>query len=394
MTAVVLASLAALVCMVLVAASASAGPTEVTLGELPVASVSASDRSPAGAIDLATSRLADGDVHGAIAGLAGYVAAHPYESASAIFLGDLYVRSGDRVSAERTYQALLDREPDSEDAHERMGTLYLGLGRTRDAVAQFDLALPSSRAYEDIVEAHRRLGDLPSFEQTLRDAVLASPFDSDALWALGVVYDSDHRSADAILFLRRATELTPKSCALLSMLGDAYLDAGVVDHAVDTFHRCLAIEPNNYSALIDLSSALLESGDHIAETIGLLRQAQAANPNRPEAYVNFGYIEDQAGHLQNALQFYRRALALDPLARAAYVDLAYDYLSLGLFGSSEEDLLAGLSVFPGDGRLHYMLGLTYVKQGKRDLARAEFHQALSNSEPEIVRAATVGLANT
>jgi tetratricopeptide (TPR) repeat protein len=392
--AVALVSLAGFVCSTTFVCPASAATIEVHPERIAVPAVSVSDQASTGAIDVARHRIAAGDLRGAVAGLSAYVDAHPGDAATAIFLGDLYLRSGDRAAAERAYRSAFVHGGESDEAHDRLGSLYLAKGRVGDAIVEFDQAAPLSRAYEHLVEAHRRLGDLRSYEEELRDAVFAAPFDSDALWAIGVVYEADRRPDAAVPYLKRAADLTHRSCAVLSMLGDAYLDEGQRVPAADAFNHCLSIEPNNYSALVDLSSVLIEGGGRGAEALALLGRARAADPDRPEAYINFGYIEDLAGRWENAVDFYRKALALDPLERAAFIDLGYDYLARGLYGSAEAVLVDGLAVLPNDGRLHYLLGLTYAQQGKRDLARSEFHEAMTTAEPEIVRAATAGLSNT
>jgi len=60
--------------------------------------------------------------------------------------------------------------------------------------------------------------------------------------------------------------------------------------------------------------------------------------------------------------------------------------------------LKGISVASDDGRLHYLLAVTYNLQGKIELARGEYHQALATGEPDVrprgprrTRALTAGL---
>ena len=66
------------------------------------------------------------------------------------------------------------------------------------------------------------------------------------------------------------------------------------------------------------------------------------------------------------MRYYLQAIAVDPLARDAYVNLGYDYQEEHLYALAEAAFLKGLSVVPNDGRLHYLLGLTYADQGKHD----------------------------
>jgi tetratricopeptide (TPR) repeat protein len=125
----------------------------------------------------------------------------------------------------------------------------------------------------------------------------------------------------------------------------------------------------------------------------LLDRAVRLKPNRPEALIDLGYFADRDGNSGNAIAYYSRALAGDVLARDAYVDLGYDYTEQRMFDLAQEILLKGLSVSPSDGRIEYLLGDTYLQQGKRALAKAEFAAAAATSdEPEVSRAARQRLA--
>jgi Tfp pilus assembly protein PilF len=104
-------------------------------------------------------------------------------------------------------------------------------------------------------------------------------------------------------------------------------------------------------------------------------------------------LEDAGSRWQSAVAYYIKAIVADPLEREAYVDLGYDYEQHHLYALAEASFLKGLSVSPGDGRLHYLLAETYAAQGKRDLAREEYRHATSSDEPEIAHAAVRDLAS-
>jgi tetratricopeptide (TPR) repeat protein len=345
-------------------------------------------------VESARRKVSDGQLAAAIAQLAEYVAANPREEAPALYLGDLYYRSADMLSAENTYLAILRYAPNTREVHDRLGGMYAAMDRTKDAITQFTLSLPLSSAYGHLVELHRRIGDLKSFVEDFREDVVEAPQDPSKLFALGAIYNAERRSNEAIPLLERALAQAPGSCAILSQLGDAYLDLGDNAHATRVINQCLAIDPNDYASLVDLSDADLGAGGHDDAATALLNKAVAERPDRPEAYINLGYIEDDGGRWQNAIALYLKAISLDPFERDAYVDLGFDYMSNRLYALAEAAILKGLSVSPDDGRLHYVLGLTYIRQGKRDLARAEYQRATHADEPEIVRAATEDLART
>ncbi|MBV8644890.1 MAG: hypothetical protein JO225_13375, partial [Candidatus Eremiobacteraeota bacterium] len=81
-----------------------------------------------------------------------------------------------------------------------------------------------------------------------------------------------------------------------------------------------------------------------------------------------------------------------PMRPEAYIDLGYDYNEHRLFPLAEAAYLKGLSVASDDGRLHYMLAVTYNLQGKITLAREQYRFAIASEEPIVVHAAQADMA--
>jgi TolB-like protein/DNA-binding winged helix-turn-helix (wHTH) protein/Tfp pilus assembly protein PilF len=90
--------------------------------------------------------------------------------------------------------------------------------------------------------------------------------------------------------------------------------------AVSHFQRAIALAPDDalaYSGLADAYALLSQYAAHDDPT--LLSQARAAaqhalslSPDLAEAHASLGLIDNQAGHLQEAIPHLRRAIVLDP----------------------------------------------------------------------------------
>ncbi|MDP9024945.1 MAG: tetratricopeptide repeat protein [Candidatus Eremiobacteraeota bacterium] len=347
--------------------------------------------NPALAVDSARKRVASGDLAGAIRQLALYVAAHPAEVPPARYLGDLYYRSSDLHAAERTYSAILRYAANDRETHNRLGGVYAAEDRVAEAIDEFQKSLPSGGAYGHLVDLHRRLGDLPQFENDYRRAVETSPSDAAAQYAFGAVLRAERKTTEAVFHLERALVLEPNTCATLSELGSAYLDLYRTRSAIDVLQRCLVMSPDDYSALINVGDAFIEQDDY-ARARSVIQHANRLRPDGAEGLIDLGYLEDVGRQWQSAVAYYLKAIAVDPLARDAYVDLGYDYDEHHLYSLAEAAFLKGLSISPADGRLHYLLGVTYAEQGKRELARAEYRRATASDEPEVAKAATRDLS--
>jgi tetratricopeptide (TPR) repeat protein len=319
-----------------------------------------------------------------------YVESHPRDRDAKRFLGDLEVRAGEFVRAERTYREILAAAPGDKETHDRLGNLDASLDRIDDAIGEFENALPDVAAFADLVRAHKRAGDLDAFVATYRARAAGDPADGAAQFAYGVVLRELHQPATALPFLQAALLANPRSCPTLTEIGNVQLDLGATAGAIGSFSACLAIDPDDYSAMVDLGDAYLP--ERPAETRRLLDRAVGLRPNRPEAFVNLGYLEDAAGRVPNAIARYEHALLLDPFCRDAYVDLGFAYLEQSSFTTADATFLRGLSVSRDDGRLEYLLGKSFERQGKRELAVREYRDATHSDEPEVAAAAAGDLA--
>lgn len=342
-------------------------------------------------LDAARAKVAAGDTKGAIDGLAPYVAAHPGDAAAGRLLGDLYFRVPDYRKAEKIWKALVAATPDDRETHSRLGALYAVQDRISDSMAEFQLSLPSRSGYTGLVMIHKRNGDLPQYLAGLQYETDQHPFDV-AKWAeLGQAERALHHSQLALDAFNHVAAIRPSSCAARVDVANALVDLSRIDPAIVHLKACLAADANHYPAVVNLGEAYLEKADYEAAR-PYLDRALALRPEGPEALVDIGFVYDALGDWKTAITYYNRAIRSDPMRPEAYIDLGYDYNEHRLFPLAEAAYLKGLSVSADDGRLHYMLAVTYNVQGKIALARDQYQHALASEEPIVVRAARAELA--
>ena len=369
-------------------ALAAAPPATAQASQAGAPSVSAGSE----AVDAARKLVALGKLDDAIRSLAKYVAEHSREIEPAKYLGDLYFRAADLASAERVYKSVLSVEPKDRETHNRLGGIYAAQDRVSEAIDQFTQSLPaSSMAYGQLIELHRRQGDLPDFVQFRKDKADASTLDFVAQYNMGRIYDALRKYAEAAFYLERALWLNSRDCVTLASLGSVYLDLGQSGHALDMLDRCLRTNGDDYAALVNRGDVYIAQGRYDLARADF-DHANRVNAEGPEALVDLGYLEDLAGRWHAATELYLRALAIDPLMREAYTDLGYDYDQHQLYALAEAAFLKGLSIAASDGRLHFLLAQTYADQGKRSLALAEYQRALAGNEEDVSRAASRELA--
>ena len=343
------------------------------------------------AVDAARAKVAAGDSGGALRELSVYVPAHPADTVAARLLGDLYFRVPDYRNAEATWKAIIARDPDDRETHNRLGSLYAAQDRIADAIAEYEKSVPSRGGFAGLVEQHRRQGDLPQFVDGFRRNADDAPLDVHAQSFYGSVLRATHDFARAQQYFERAVDLAPKNCGTLVDAGNNLIDLGRLNDALSLLDRCLALDANDYAANVDAGETYIELAQN-GKARPFFERALAARGDGSEALVDLGYLEDDGGHWKTAVTYYLRAMNAYPLESAAYIDLGYDYNQHQLYGLAEAAFIKGLSVAPDDGRLHYMLAVTYNVQGKVGLAREQYQAAIATKEPVVVHAAQAELA--
>jgi tetratricopeptide (TPR) repeat protein len=341
---------------------------------------------PKGAITGARERIAAGDLPGAIKFLATYVAAHPDDLEPKRFLGDLYFRDRQLGEAELTYLNILHSYPGDKETHNRLGTVYAVENRVDDSIAQFNAALPGTDSVADLVDEHRRKGDLDKYEREMQHLAQQYPNEADIQAELGQVYAAVHQPYEASSYFQRALDDDPHSLTALNGLGLAYLTMRTYSDAEREFHECLSLDNTAYQCQNNLGAAQLEAGQYDEAKVTLDR-AFRLGPEHAETLINYGYLDDTRGNWNDAVAEYAKAIALDPYVPESYVDLALDYEARNMNALAQAVLLKGLASNSTDGRLHYLLGRAYEAQGETKLAIAAYKAAAASSDPDVARIA-------
>jgi tetratricopeptide (TPR) repeat protein len=380
-----------LVRLLAVVAALVAVPLGPALGaEKTIVTQPASPNDPA-VLDVARAKVAAGDTKGAIAGLAPYVADHPTDAAAGRLLGDLYFRVPDFAKAEKVWKALIAIDATDRDTHSRLGALYAAQDRITDSMYEFQLSLPNRTGYVGLVMGHKKAGDLQAYMTTLQYETDSRPFDIAKWSELGQAQRALHHSQLAFDAFNHVVSVRPASCPARVDAANALVDLGRLDAAIVHLKACLAVDSNYYPAVVNLGEAYLEKNDFVSARPHLDR-ALALRPEGNEALVDIGYIYDVQGDWKTAVSYYNRAIRADPMRPEPYIDLGYKYYQQRLFPLAEAAYLKGLSVSEDDGRLHYMLAVTYNLQGKIALARDQYRQAIASEEPIVVPLAQRELA--
>ena len=114
---------------------------------------------------------------------------------------------------------------------------------------------------------------------------------------------------------------------------------------------------------------------HFRAAIADYRAAYQHTANRPESLAQLGDLELAMGDVGRALEFYRRALGVEPASAIARANLADIHRARGDEAEAERVLRDGIELDPANAALHHSLGLLLVRTGRPDESLAALRKA-------------------
>jgi tetratricopeptide (TPR) repeat protein len=155
--------------------------------------------------------------------------------------------------------------------------------------------------------------------------------------------------------------------------------AGELKEAEALYKQILAQDPRHAPSLHLLGLVALQAGraDLSVELIG---QAITIQPNEAEFHLNHGVALDKLGHLEDAVNAYRRSLALKSDYTQALSNLGNALRRQGKYPDAIAMLRRALSVSPDFADAHNNLGLALQASGATNEAIEAFTQAVARSQ--------------
>jgi tetratricopeptide (TPR) repeat protein len=185
-----------------------------------------------------------------------------------------------------------------------------------------------SDAWQVIGMSYCRMGRVDECLEALRRAIEADEKDAQAHSRLGSVLRELGRNDEATAAYERATELSPGNNPALIALAELYRQAGRSDDARKVYEQVLVNNPFDAFAPLGLAELDIAVGRY-AEALERLLTLLDWMPDNVPARINAGLSYSKLGDMQAALNQYEAALAIEPDAPIAVVNLANLQIELG-----------------------------------------------------------------
>ena len=243
---------------------------------------------------------------------------------------------------------------------------FTGSGQSAEINASFERAA-----------ALQRNGALAEAAAEYRKVLALAPDYAEAQANLGAVLSRLGNYEEAIAAYESALRLNPKLTPILLNLGIAHYRAGQFAQAVAALERFLAVAPDHLQARQLIGLSLVELGRD-AEAVTQLEPTLSAVPDDVTVLYSLGlaYLRLRRPELASAQQ--RLAARADGVALARLLQ-GQAHVELFEFEKAAEELAAAAKLSPDLPRLHFLRGLTYLKLGRPEEARAFLERELGRT---------------
>ena len=258
-------------------------------------------------------------------------------------------KSQDYATAEKEYRAVLALKPAFAEARMNLGLIFQLQGRTTDAMAEF------------------------------RRALRLKPTLTGANFFLGVDYCQLGEGQEAIPYLKAAARAEPNRADILSWLATAEEMAGDVPAEIATLHKALALQPHNVDLLYLLGHAYERMGKD--QVVAL----EKAAPGSARAEQLLGESYSASSEWPSAVLRFQNALAVSEKTSGVHVELGEVLLREGKLKRAVEEFEEELQLYPSGLRALVRRGEARLIQGDLDGALADWTTAIETDQERAER---------
>ena len=269
-----------------------------------------------------------------------------------IALATVYDGIGRHDDALAELQRVIELQPASDAAHRVLGDIYTGAGRVDEAVAHYDAAI---RIRPDYWAGYR---------------------------SLGLAYSRAGRYDQAIAAFRRITELQSDWPYGYQLLGNTHVRMGDFDAATRDYESAIQKggSPATYSSLgtvYYLQRRFADAARSYENAIRLRPNNAVTHWNLGEAYRRLGRTADAEREYRTAVGMFEDELKVNPASASSLAGHATAMARLGRVREALAEAERAATLAPADSEVQYHLALTLVISGQPTRALDALERAVA-----------------
>jgi tetratricopeptide (TPR) repeat protein/TolB-like protein len=243
-------------------------------------------------------------------------------------LGHVYLGTGKTVEAVAELKRALAIEPNSDDGYRGLGGAFLAMGEKEQALQAYEKAVQINSYYwynyNQLGKAYSAVGDYDKAQAAYKRVTELEPDNSFGYLNLGVVYCQQGKYEEAIPYFQKSLQVQPSYLAY-SNLGTAYFYLKRYPDSVPMFEKAVELNPNDQLFMGNLADAYRWSGQRdkanatYDKAIALAYKELEVDPKSTDALGGLALYYGKKGNSAQSIEFIRRARSIN----AADVDLMY-----------------------------------------------------------------------
>jgi tetratricopeptide (TPR) repeat protein len=163
-------------------------------------------------------------------------------------------------------------------------------------------------------------------------------------------------------------------------LGSVFFERGYPETSEAFFRRAMQDDPASAEALYGLGSVYLQQQKlkEARESFERALKLRASYPGTiPNAWNNLGILSAREGNTPAAIEFFQKALQIDPAHLIALLNLGNAYRQRKNWGEAKKTLQRAFDIGPDDPEVNYSLGMVCAQLEESDRAYEYLKRAVS-----------------
>jgi tetratricopeptide (TPR) repeat protein len=315
----------------------------------------------------------------------------PYQIAT------VYQAQGRDEEAAQTLKQLLDKTEKADGNYtqgeksnravflERLGTIYREMGNNQSALDTFRKMLPlgddnAVRGYQQIIDTYREAKQWPQATAAAKEAVQKLPNDRGLKMVLASQLADTGQADTAIEQVKALLKGNADDREVYIALSQMYTRLKRWNEAEQAINKAeqLSTKPEDKMYAVFVKGSVYEREKKYEQAEEAFKHVLSSDPQNAVALNYLGYmLADRGVRLDEALNYVKKAIDLDP-ANGAYLDsLGWAYYKLGKYDLAEQNLSKAVQRTPNDPTVQDHLGDVYQKVGRLKQAAAHWERALN-----------------
>ena len=284
------------------------------------------------------------------------------------------------------YRKLVDMHPGEDSFLLSLAWAYHDSGRLDEAVDCFERLLNrelqrevfTGFAFDELVRIFKEKGEYERLVGVCERVVAVQPDDIALLSDLGEAYLKAGRPSDAVKVFEKMIEMEPDASVTYCSLGNALIATGAFDGAEEVYRKAVEVDPSEAGSFYNrLANAYFNAG-HAEMAERTFRKCLEFQFDEPMYHCGLGDVLVKQGKIDDAEGAYEKAAQLDHVSSSVYYNRFGNTLARGNFHLQAIEIFKkAIAVDPENPFYYIHLAESYAAIGLPDMAEKTYRKAES-----------------